>query len=119
METRRVSPIWGGARRDILTLLLDDHLPPYGADISDQDDRVILYRALDARDEATGDIVGVEIDDFAGVERDDSTGFDHWDALADLPPEWRFPGEESFTVVESLKRVQRALQATVPTPTTA
>ncbi|MGH2558759.1 MAG: hypothetical protein ACRDJH_06825 [Thermomicrobiales bacterium] len=125
MEATRVSARWGGADRDILTILVDPWPRDYGADPDDEDDRVVYYRLLDDRDEATGEIVGIEIDDFVGTEAKDYlgvtdlVGFDAWDALPVLPQRWQLRDWEPLSLVDLLKRLQASLGARVETPVRA
>lgn len=109
MATRRVIAGWGGPGKDILTLIINAPLPPYGASITD-DDRVVLYRLLDDREEATGPIVGIEIDDFLGIDIA-AAGFDGWDSLPALPERWQQDGREPLLLTDLLKLLQAELQA--------
>lgn len=125
MESTRVSAIWGGPKRDILTIL-PYHLPEdYGADPDEWDSRVVYYRLLDERDEATGEIVGIEIDDFVGTEVkeylgvEDLPGFDAWDDLPVLPRRWQLHDWEPLPLVDLLKRLQANLRARVEAPVRA
>jgi len=103
METRPVDLVWDGAGRDIVTLLLGHPTQHYGADVSEADDRVILYRQLDERQEATGEVVGVEIEDFLE--------FDHWDALPSVAALWQAPGKPALQLRDLLQQLQGELRA--------
>lgn len=111
MATRRVSVIWDGPERDIVTLLSERTPRSYGADVADDDDRVILFRELDECDEATGEIVGLQVEDFLG--------FDAWAAIPVLPERWQTPGREPLPVVDVLKRLQAALRTETRAPVRA
>ncbi len=93
--------MWGGLDLDILTLLLEPWPNDYGADPSDDDDRVVFYRRLDEHEEANGEIVGVEIDLFLS--------FDGWEALADVPHQWQIDGSDPLPLSDLLRRLQVTL----------
>ena len=110
MGARRVSAIWGGAERDVLTVLPLSRPGAYGADPSDRDDRLVLYRRLDDRGEATGEVVGVEIDGFPD--------FDRWEALPALAELWQLLDREPVPPTDLLRRLLEELgaQGRVATP---
>ena len=102
MESRTVSLLWDGPERDILSLLPSPWRDDFGADPDEVDLRLVLYRVLDEHEEATGDIVGVEIDDFLT--------FDRWHALPELPHRWHLPDTEPLPLKELLQRLQVKLR---------
>ncbi len=102
MDPRRAFIAWGGPERDILTLLLDDLPKDYGADPDEDDLRLVLYRVLDENEEATGEIVGVEIVDFLT--------FDRWGVLPDVPQRWQVHDAAPLPLRALLQRLQVELR---------
>jgi hypothetical protein len=101
MGARQVIAAWGGAGHDILSLTPGESVPPFGADPSDEDDTLVLYRLLDSHDEATGEIVGVEIDEFLQ--------FNRWDLIPSVDQCWQLPGRPPHSLVDVLKTLQHEL----------
>ena|SRR6478735_3335343 len=109
MATRQVGVSWRGPKIDIAAVLIvDAPLPNYGAALEDLDESVVYYRALDANDEATGEIVGIEIDDFLN--------FDHWSVIPAIGNFWQYDGLEPAPPVTMLKRLQKQLRARADLP---
>ena len=98
--------MWAGPTNDLLQVFVEPTPEVWGAtfdDVSDDIlDSVVVFRALDERDEATGAVAGIEILDFLS--------FDRWHAIPSFPILWQLPGWEPRPLVELLQRLQRELR---------
>lgn len=65
-------------------------------------DDVVIFRELDANEEPTGRVAGIEILDLLR--------FDQWDALPRFPLLWQAPGQEPLPLVDLLQRLQPELR---------
>jgi hypothetical protein len=108
MATRRVDASWGGPERDILSIMLFERLPDSGADPAEDDDSLVYYRLLDEREEATGEIVGFEIDDFLD--------FDRWDLIPDFADVWQLKDGSPLPPRDVLRQLQARLLARTKVP---
>ncbi|MBI2321354.1 MAG: hypothetical protein HYU88_04495 [Chloroflexi bacterium] len=61
---------------------------------------------LDEHQEATGVVVGIEIEGFLD--------FDRWESLPKLDIRWRLPGHEPLPLEDLLRRLQRELRQQAP-----
>ena len=102
METRRVFVLWDGPEHDILSLLPEPWQENFGADPDEDDIRLVLYRRLDEHEEATGEVIGVEILDFLTFER--------WHALSGMPHQWQIQNDEPLPLPILLRRLQVELR---------
>jgi hypothetical protein len=106
VEIVNASICWDGPSRDILMVFVEPTPDPWGATSDDVGDDVldliVVFRALDENEEATGEVAGLEILDFLI--------FDRWDAIPRFPMLWQLPGREPLPLDELLKRVQRELR---------
>lgn len=100
METVKASVMYTGPEKDVLTLFVEPTPDLWQADPIDDD--IAILRALDEREQETGDIAGVEIIDFSK--------FDRWDDLPVLPLLWKLNANEPLPLAELLKEVQRSLR---------
>lgn len=113
MSIRPVMAHWRGPRIDMLTVLVIDAITTgYEASLDFEEEGVVYYRALDesdeadTADEATGEIVGIEIDDFLT--------FDHWSALQPMTDLWQLGDREALIPVLLLLDIQRQLRLGIP-----
>lgn len=105
MDTVAASICWDGPSRDVLLLFVEPTPEPWGItwdDLLDDDLEVGVFRELDANDEPTGRVAGIEILDFLR--------FDRWDALPRLPMLWQVPGAEPLPLGDLLQRLQPELR---------
>ena len=107
METVRASFTWTGPDHDALRLWREppSHVP-ISSDVLDGD--IALFREIDADDEPTGPIAGVEIVGFLT--------FDRWRHLPKTRLLWQLPGWPPLTLGALLKRLQRELRAESGSP---
>lgn len=103
MAARRVGVSWGGTDWDIIVVEILARLPPYGADPSEDEASLVFYRLLDGEDEATGEVVGLEIDDFLE--------FDRWNLIPDTADLWQLGEDVPRPPVDLLKNLQAQLLA--------
>lgn len=106
MDIVRASVCWDGPSRDILQLFVEPTPEPWGItwdDVPDDDiDRIGVFRELDANEEPTGRVAGIEILDFLR--------FDRWDAVPRFPLLWQLPGWEPLPLMDLLQRLQPELR---------
>lgn len=103
MATRRVKAAWGGSDFGLLSVLVEPYPQDFVVDPSDLDTRLAFYHVPDEDDAPTGELVGVEIDDFLN--------FRCWEALARFEDRWCGPDGEPLTVADYLRQLQNDLRA--------
>lgn len=104
METKHLMAAWGGPDRDVLAVLPDWTGEFSAALLDDHDDvDVVVYRVLDNDEEATGEIVGIEILDFLD--------FSEWSLIPALPVKWSINNGPAGTPRAALQDFQRKLRA--------
>lgn len=108
MASKRVAVSWGGPERDIFAVKLLDRHAPSGADPSEDEETLVYYRLLDEHGEATGEIVGFEIDMFLH--------FDRWDLIPDMVDRWYVGDEAPLPPVDLLKQLQTHSMAKTKVP---
>ncbi len=106
METVRASVVWAGPTNDLLQVLREP-MSRFGSTSEDVPDEllddVVVFRELDANEEPTGRVTGIEILDFLR--------FDRWDAVPRFPLLlWQVPGWEPLPLVSLLQRLQPQLR---------
>ena len=98
--------MWAGPRNDLLQVFIEPTPEPWGVTWDDLPDDLdyefVVFRELDANEEPTGPVAGIEILDFLC--------FDRWDAVPRLPLLWQLPGAEPLPLVELLRRLQPELR---------
>lgn len=99
MDIILASITWDGPVVDILRVFAE---PAPDAGVEVHDDCVVMFRSLDAEEEPTGDVTGVEIVSFLS--------YDLWDDLPTLPVLWQLPGWEPLPLADLLKRKQQELR---------
>ncbi|HEY7065602.1 MAG TPA: hypothetical protein VII06_29275 [Chloroflexota bacterium] len=106
MDIVKASTMWAGPRNDLLQVFVEPTPTPWGVtwdDLPDDlDDEFVVFRELDANEEPTGRVAGIEILDFLR--------FDRWDAVPRFPLLWQVPGQEPLPLVDLLKRLQPELR---------
>jgi hypothetical protein len=102
----RASICWDGPWRDFLQVLAEPTPGPWGIpwdDVPGDDiDWIGVFRELDANEEPTGRVAGIEILDFLR--------FDRWDAVPRFPLLWQLPGWKPLPLVGLLQRLQPELR---------
>ena len=105
MDTVKASVMWAGPRNDLLQVLVEPMLG-FGSTSEDVPDEilddVVVFRELDANEEPTGRVAGIEILDFLCFHR--------WDAVPRFPLLWQLPGWEPLPLVDLLRRLQPELR---------
>jgi hypothetical protein len=102
METVAASVMWPGPDIDVLTLFVEPTPALWQADALDDEWQVFVLRALDATEQETETIAGVQIVDFLSFHR--------WDALPELPMLWLLPGRRPLPLAQLLRDEQRRLR---------
>ncbi|HLI51604.1 MAG TPA: hypothetical protein VKU87_07390 [Thermomicrobiaceae bacterium] len=110
MAKRYLAFVWDGPERDVLDVLAEPDASESGIVISDAPD-VLLFRVLDANDEPTGAIVGVEIIDFLS--------FDDWDAVPALDVPVSPLDASNVPLRIEVQRLQQKLRAEIVAAATA
>jgi hypothetical protein len=106
MATVTASLTWPGPEVDVLRLFVEPTPEPWGAEVIDED--VLLFRALDDREELTDRIAGLEIVGFLD--------FDRWEDLPETELQWRLPTRQPQPLPDLLRYVQSELRARVEAP---
>ncbi len=106
MDVVTASTMWAGPSNDLLQVLVEPTPEPWGVTWDDLPDDVdvgfVVFRELDANEEPTGRVAGIEILDFLR--------FDRWDAVPRFPLLWQVPGWEPLPLVDLLRRLQAELR---------
>jgi hypothetical protein len=89
---------WGGPEHDIVSVRPSARVPWFSGDPSWEEETLVFWRILDDDDEPTGEIVGVEIDEFLRFER--------WDLIPTTPDLWQLDEESPLPPVDLLRRLQ-------------
>jgi len=97
MAVVKASSTWPGPDVDVLRVFVEPTPLPWGAEVADED--LVLFRLLDSREEASGQIVGLEILGFLS--------FDQWGDIPESVSHWRLAGMEPLALVDALKQLQR------------
>jgi hypothetical protein len=97
---------WGGPDRDVIAVI-PRWIDGFGGALLDDDDDVdvAVYRVLDENEEATGEIVGIEIIDFLE--------FDRWKIIPELSVQWSINDGPSQSPKTALQALQRELRTRV------
>jgi hypothetical protein len=106
VDVVNASVCWDGPERDILQVFVEPTPKLWGItwdDLPDElDVELGVLRELDANEEPTGRVAGIEILDFLR--------FDRWDAVPQFPLLWQLPGWEPLSLVDLLQRLQPQLR---------
>jgi hypothetical protein len=106
MDIVKASIMWAGPRNDLLQVFVEPTPDMWGVTWDDLPDDIdvefVVFRELDANEEPTGRVAGVEILDFLR--------FDRWDAVPRFPLLWQLPGWEPLPLVDLLRRLQPQLR---------
>lgn len=103
MAARRVTPVWEGPPHYLLSVLVEPYPGDFVVDPSDLDTRLAFYHLPEEDDAPTGELVGVEIDDFLN--------FRCWEAFARFEDRWCGSNGEPLTIADYLRRLQGDLRA--------
>ncbi|HEY7035283.1 MAG TPA: hypothetical protein VH482_28350 [Thermomicrobiales bacterium] len=106
MATVTASFTWPGPDTDVLRIFVEPTPEPWGAEAVDED--VLLFRALNDREELTDRIAGLEIVGFLD--------FDRWEDLPETDLQWRLPGQPAQPLADLLRTLQPELRARVEAP---
>ncbi len=100
MDIVRATFTWTPPPIDVLTLYAEPMPEQWVADLDDRG-QFFIYRVIDADEQETGDVAGVEILGFST--------FGEWEDLPRLPLLWQLPGNAPVPLIELLQQLQREL----------